>query len=108
MTLACSLMVALCHAGLLSDAESDNLQALVETKLKKLHYSPPRLPPASPAEQLAEHPLFADMPEDAFRRQVRAPNYFNYSTHQPTCSCVLLARLSCRAAGGAPLVRRHA
>ena len=59
--------------GLLSDAEADQLQSLVGSKLKQLHYSPPRLPPASPAQQLQEHPMFAAMCQEDFKRQVLCP-----------------------------------
>ena len=43
-------------------------------KLKKLHYSPPRLPPQPPADQLAQHPLFSALAPTEFKRKVSCHN----------------------------------
>ena len=59
-------------AGLVDEVEIEQLLGLVEKKLKRLHFSPPRLPHVSPAAALAAHPLFADVPPDQFHSQVHA------------------------------------
>ena len=48
------------------------MRGLVEQKLKKLHYFPPRFRVQPPHTLLAAHPLFADLPPAAFRREARA------------------------------------
>ena len=45
------------------------MRGLVEQKLKKLHYFPPRFRVQPPHTLLAAHPLFADLPPAAFRRE---------------------------------------
>ena len=49
------------------------MRGLVEQKLKKLHYFPPRFRVQPPHTLLAAHPLFADLPPAAFRGEARIP-----------------------------------
>lgn len=56
--------------GLVDEVEMEQLQTLVDRKLKRLHFSPPRLPHQLPAAALAAHPLFADVPAASFDAQV--------------------------------------
>ena len=44
---------------------------LVEYKLSNLHFFPPRFQWPSAATLLAEHPMFQDLPKEAFKEEVR-------------------------------------
>jgi hypothetical protein len=59
------------RAGLIEDNEVGSMKGLVEQKLKKLHYFPPRFRVQPPHTLLAAHPLFADLSPAAFRREAR-------------------------------------
>eukprot|EP00884_Botryococcus_braunii_P023323 jgi/Botrbrau1/9675/Bobra.0201s0009.1 len=56
--------------GLIEDSELEQMQHLVEKKLKRLHFHPPRSTGLHPADLLARHPIFADIPSSEFSKQV--------------------------------------
>ena len=61
-------------AGLADEKEVDNMNDLVEQKLKKLHYFPPNFRVQAPHSIVAAHPLLAGIPKKAFRSEVcRSP-----------------------------------
>jgi hypothetical protein len=61
---------AVARTGLIAATERDQLQDLVERKLKSLHFSPPRVSNARPAETLRAHPLFRALDDAAFAKGV--------------------------------------
>ncbi|MCJ1354278.1 MAG: hypothetical protein MMC33_004265 [Icmadophila ericetorum] len=58
-------------AGLADDKEVDNMNDLVEQKLKKLHYFPPTFRVQAPHSIVAAHPLLAGIPKKAFHSEVQ-------------------------------------
>ena len=57
-------------AGLVEDKEVEDMQQLVEHKLKKLHFNPPRGHDLHLDLLLASHPLLSAIPLSAFRTEV--------------------------------------
>ena len=57
--------------GLADEKELENMNDLVEQKLKKLHYFPPNFHVQPPHSIIAAHPLLAGIPKNAFRSEVR-------------------------------------
>lgn len=58
-------------AGLLEEVELEQLLSLVEYKLNKLHFSPPRFAWPSAYSMLRDHPLFQDIDDSRFEKLVR-------------------------------------
>ena len=56
--------------GLVEDKEVEDMQQLVEHKLKKLHFNPPRGHDLHLDLLLASHPLLSAIPLSAFRTEV--------------------------------------
>lgn len=61
---------AVARTGLIAATERDQLQDLVERKLKSLHFSPPRVSKTRPAETLRAHPLFRALDDAEFAKGV--------------------------------------
>ena len=58
---------------MLDETEMEQLADLVEYRLSRLHFAPPRFPWRSPAQLLAAHPLFQELDDGEFRQEVGRP-----------------------------------
>lgn len=52
-------------SGLLEDTEASELKELLESRVKRLHFRPPRVRAAEPWQLMRQHRLFAPLSKDA-------------------------------------------
>lgn len=78
-----------CHlAGLVDEIEIEQLRELVERKQKTLYFRPPVVAIPSALLMLRAHPMFADIPEADFAKQVRLKHVINSLGLTRTSLCV--------------------
>lgn len=52
-------------AGLIEETEEAELKGLVESRVKRLHFRPPRVHAAEPWQLMRQHPLFSMLSRDS-------------------------------------------
>eukprot|EP00884_Botryococcus_braunii_P017513 jgi/Botrbrau1/4445/Bobra.0348s0033.1 len=103
------------ETGLIEDSELEQMQGLVEKKLKHLHFHPPRSTSLHPASLLARHPMFADVPPTEFTKQVLRPAALRVyeegdalnSAGKDADAVVVILRGSARLIAGDPELKRR-